>query len=119
VRGFSLKGEVGAEVFVLLRRPRPLPVMEVDEADEGRLALVVPPVGDVTLALPSCPDSALSNLEERILLHQSVSKEASLQKSKANVNCKQICCLFRPPENLLSIHIGFVSETFRGHVGKL
>ena len=27
----------------------PLPVMEVDEADEGRLALVVPPVGDVTL----------------------------------------------------------------------
>ena len=23
--------------------------MEVDEADEGRLALVVPPVGDVTL----------------------------------------------------------------------
>ena len=27
----------------------PLPVMEVEEADEGRLALVVPPVGDVTL----------------------------------------------------------------------
>ena len=29
----------------------PLPVMEVDEADEGRLALVVPPVGDVTLKI--------------------------------------------------------------------
>jgi hypothetical protein len=37
--------------------------MEVEEADEGILALVVPPVGDVTLAsLPSCPDPALSNL---------------------------------------------------------
>jgi len=49
-------------VFVLLRRPLPLPVIEVDEAEEGILALVVPTVGDVPLALPSCPDSAVSNL---------------------------------------------------------
>ena len=91
VRGFSLIGDPGAEVFVLLRplrRPRlvvlfvrllsskssavsyctqplplmienicdydhycshPLPVMEVEEADDGILALVPPSVGDVTL----------------------------------------------------------------------
>lgn len=58
---------------MLLRRPLPLPVMEVEETDEGILALVVPPVGDVTLApLPSCPDSALSSLssywEDRLSL---------------------------------------------------
>jgi len=58
---------------VLLRRPLPLPVMEVEEADDGILALVVPPVGDVTLAaLPSCPGSVLSNLssywEDRLSL---------------------------------------------------
>ena len=90
VRGFSLIGDPGAEVFVLLRplrRPRlvvlfvrllsstssagsyctqslplmienicdydhcthPLPVMEVEEADDGILALVPPSVGDITL----------------------------------------------------------------------
>ena len=96
VRGFSLKGELGADVFALLRRPLlkwqswkniilflmfmilamlsmvllvklmpmklmkewltkvvgsyPLPVIEVDEAEEGILALVVPTVVDVPLS---------------------------------------------------------------------
>jgi len=55
-----------------LRRPRPLPVMEVEEADDGILALVPPSVGDVTLILPSGAGSVLSNLpsygEDRLSL---------------------------------------------------
>jgi len=54
-----------------LRRPRPLPVMEVEEADDGILALG-PSVGDVTLILPSGAGSVLSNLssygEDRLSL---------------------------------------------------
>lgn len=47
--------------------------MEVEEADEGILALVPPPsVGDVTLILPSGAGSVLSNLssygEDRLSL---------------------------------------------------
>jgi len=90
---------------VLFRPPLPLPVMEVEEADEGILALVVPPVGDVTLApRPSFPDSALSNLssygEDRLSFESLLLRlDTLLAMEERLANEMVLLCCSQKPQN--------------------